>query len=67
MKATLKSLQLELWLRRRNSGELRWTTKDGREIPIKDMTDKHIENAISTLLRLDDMIEIEVDYDRMGD
>ncbi len=28
-----------------------WTTKDGREIPLDEMTDDHIENAIRVLSR----------------
>ncbi len=26
-----------------------WTTKDGREIPLEEMTDSHIENAVRVL------------------
>lgn len=47
-------LLLEQWLRRRNSGELKWKTKDGKEIPIKDMTDEHLENAIRSAQRFDE-------------
>lgn len=28
-----------------------WTTRDGREIPLDDMTDEHIRNAIAALAR----------------
>lgn len=40
-KATIKDLELELWLRKRNSGSIIWTTKDGKNIPIKDMNTNH--------------------------
>lgn len=45
--ATLEDLYLEAWFRRRNSGLLVWTTRDGKQIPIKDMSDSHIANAIN--------------------
>ena len=44
MKATIKDLELELWLRKRERGEIVWTTKSGAEIPINEMSDTHIEN-----------------------
>lgn len=49
-KATIKDLELELWLRQRNSGSIIWTTKDGKNIPIKDMNTNHLVNALKMLL-----------------
>lgn len=49
MKANLEDLYREKWLRKRNAGEIKWKTKDGTEIPIKDMTDEHLDNAIKHL------------------
>lgn len=50
-KATIQDLQLELWLRQRNSSCIYWTTKESRDIPIKDMDNNHLVNTIKMLLR----------------
>lgn len=49
MNADINDLKLELWLRRRNSGELVWVTKANTKIPIKDMSTSHVINAINML------------------
>lgn len=49
-KATIQDLKLELWLRQRDSGSIIWTTKNGKNIPIKDMDNKHLVNALKMLL-----------------
>lgn len=48
--AIIQDLKLELWLRQRNSGSIIWTTKDGKNISIKDMDNKHLVNALKMLL-----------------
>lgn len=48
-KATIKDLELELWLRQRNSGSIIWTTKDDKNIPIKDMNTNHLVNTLKCL------------------
>ena len=53
MTLSAKDLQLELWLRKRESGELKWTTKEGIEIPLKDMSNKHIENCLNLMERIE--------------
>jgi len=59
---TLNDLLLEQWLRKRQSGELVWTTRDGKEIPLKDMTDKHIENAIKCVSRNGEMRDAAAEF-----
>lgn len=56
--ATLYDLEHERWLRARNAGEIVWTTKDGRDVPIKDMTDAHLENAINMIERNEMMNDV---------
>lgn len=50
-KATIQDLKLELWLRQRNSDSIIWTTKDGKNISIKDMDNKHLVNTLKMLLK----------------
>lgn len=51
MKAKLKDIERELWLRMRNEGKIVWVTKDNKEIPVKDMELPHLINTYNMLLR----------------
>ena len=44
IRAFIDDLKKELWLRRRE--QLVWKTKDGKLVPLKQMTTDHIINAI---------------------
>lgn len=46
-KATKEDIAMELWLRERNDGDLRWVTKNGQEIPIKHMSIDHLRNVLN--------------------
>ena len=50
MEANLTDLLKEQWLRNRNSGNLTWTTRDGKVIPIKDMSDNQLKNTINMII-----------------
>lgn len=56
-KATIKDLELELWLRQRNFGSIIWTTKDGKNISIKDMDNNHLVNTLKMLLKQEEEAE----------
>lgn len=51
MIATIEDLRLEQFLRNRNSGKLVWKTKEGRIIPIKELSDEHLTNILNAYLR----------------
>ena len=62
MKATLHDLYKELWLRQRERGEIRWKTKEGKEIDIKEMSDKHLENTIRLLENIDELQGLSCEF-----
>lgn len=61
VKATVEDLRKELWLRKRK--KLVWETKDGQLIPLEQMTDKHLENAINYFDKMEEMREIVLEND----
>lgn len=57
MNATLNDLTLELWLRKREKGEITWKTKSGEVIPIKEMSNTHLVNTIQMLEKNNEVLE----------
>lgn len=49
-KTTIQDLKPELRCLSYNSGSIIWTTKDNKNIPIKDMDNNHLVNALKMLL-----------------
>ena len=47
MIATLEDLKFEQFLRNRNSGKLVWKTKEGKIIPLKELSDEHLTNILN--------------------
>lgn len=60
--ADIEDIRLEIWLRERNDREIRWTTKDGTEIPIRDMSLSHLRNVERMLERNEHLLGIACDY-----
>lgn len=64
-KATIQDMKLELWLRQRNSGSICWTTKEGKDVSIKDMDNNHLVGTLKMLIRQAEMEEHIGDMDPM--
>lgn len=60
---TEEDLRLEMWLRARGQRKLIWKAKDGKEIPLKDMSDSHLQNALNMLIKHSEMEEIKAEFD----
>ena len=65
MKAAVDELRRELWLRKRE--KLVWETKDGHLIPLKLMSEEHLENAINYFDRMEEMREIVIENQNILD
>ena len=64
MRANLRDLEMELWLRRRKN--LTWVTRDGKQIAIEDLTEDHLKNIIAMIRRdnsVSDLIGDGPDWD----
>lgn len=60
--ATLQDLENELWARTQREN-LVWKTQQGNIIPIKEMSDRHLQNTINLLRR---NMESDI-WDHIGD
>ena len=47
MIANIDDIRLEQFLRSRNSGKLVWKTKEGKIIPLKELSDEHLTNILN--------------------
>ena len=56
MIANIDELRLEEFLRSRNSGKLVWKTKEGKIIPLKELSDEHLTNILNVYSRNKDEI-----------
>lgn len=56
MIANIDELRLEEFLRNRNSGKLIWKTKEGKIIPLKELSDEHLTNILNVYSRNKDQI-----------
>lgn len=59
--ANIDDLELELWLRQRNSGSIYWKTRSDKEISIKDIPNAHLVNIINMLYKEEDLFEEELE------
>ena len=59
--ATIRDLELEAWLRRRERKEIVWKSKSGQIIPIQEMSDAHLFNAINKFSEYEEMKDIDID------
>lgn len=57
--ADYNDFERELWLRKREN--IVWKTKDGKVIPLQEMTTEHIVNVMNMLERNDMIEEIVVE------
>ncbi len=60
--ADIDDIQLEMWFRKRNKGEIVWITKDKEQIPIKDLSDEHLQNIYNMMLKKEDFDDTNYDY-----
>lgn len=65
--ATIQDLNLELWLRRRERNEIVWQTKEGKRIPIQELSDIHIVNILNHLSKKEEEFEHIGDYNPFFD
>lgn len=62
MTADINDIKMELWLRARESGELKWITKEGDIIPLKDLSTSHLLNIHKMLEKHEEYVEIQNEY-----
>lgn len=66
-RASERDLELEIWLRERNAGRIRWKTGTGEEIPISEMTGEHLRNALRMVRKVNEINEIILENLENGD
>ena len=61
-KADVNDIRLEIWIRERNERDIIWTTKEGLDVPIRDMSLNHLRNVERMLEKNENLSELWCEY-----